>query len=154
MKFSRILLAAVLLMSLLPSCRSQYEQLLTGTDVDAKYKAAFELFNKGKYTKAAGMFESMSILTNGTPQDDTVQFYWALSNYRSKDYYTAQANFKSFRTLQTLSTPRISSTSSPAAHSRRMPNSSVWTASTRAPTAGSSTRPRPMRPSLPYTSIR
>ena len=96
MKFSRILLAAVLLMSLLPSCRSQYEQLLTGNDVDAKYKAAFELFNKGKYTKAAGMFESMSILTNGTPQDDTVQFYWALSNYRSKDYYTAQANFKSF----------------------------------------------------------
>ena len=59
MKFSRILLAAVLLMSLLPSCRSQYEQLLTGNDVDAKYKAAFELFNKGKYTKAAGMSSAL-----------------------------------------------------------------------------------------------
>lgn len=96
MKFSRIFLAAAVLMFMLPSCKSQYEQLLSGNDVDAKYKMAFELFNKGKYTKAAQMFESMSILTNGTPQDDTVQFYWALSNYRSNDYYTAQANFKSF----------------------------------------------------------
>jgi len=96
MKFSRIFLAAAVLVMMLPSCKSQYEQLLSGNDVDAKYKAAFELFNNGKYRKAADMFESMSILTNGTPQDDTVQFYWALSNYRYNDYYTAEANFKSF----------------------------------------------------------
>ncbi|MCR5519577.1 MAG: outer membrane protein assembly factor BamD [Bacteroidales bacterium] len=96
MKFSRFILVAAALVMMLPACKSQYEQLLSGNDVEAKYKAAFELFNQGKYRKAADMFESMSILVNGTPQDDTVQFYWALSNYRFKDYYTAEANFKSF----------------------------------------------------------
>ena len=96
MKLSRIILALAALLCIVPSCKSQYEQLLSGNDVEAKYKAAFEFFNKGKYHKAADMFESMSVLTSGTPQDDTVQFYWALSNYRYKDYYTAQVNFKSF----------------------------------------------------------
>lgn len=96
MRFSRLVLAALLLSMMAPACKSQYEQLLSGNDVDAKYKAAFEFFNSGKYRKAADMFESMSVLTSGTPQDDTVQFYWALSNYRNKDYYTAEANFKSF----------------------------------------------------------
>ena len=96
MRLTRIILALAALLCIVPSCKSQYEQLLSGNDVEAKYKAAFEFFNKGKYHKAADMFESMSVLTSGTPQDDTVQFYWALSNYRYKDYYTAQVNFKSF----------------------------------------------------------
>ena len=96
MKLSRIILALAALLCIVPSCKSQYEQLLSGNDVEAKYNAAVEFFNKGKYHKAADMFESMSVLTSGTPQDDTVQFYWALSNYRYKDYYTAQVNFKSF----------------------------------------------------------
>lgn len=96
MKFSvKIALAAVLLCAC-AACRSQYDALLSGSDVDAKYKAAFEYFNKGKYRKAADLFESMSVLTSGTPQDDTVQFYWALSNYRFKDYITAETNFKNF----------------------------------------------------------
>ncbi len=96
MKLSKIFLAGAVVLFLLPACKSAYETLLTGNDVEAKYKAAFEFFNNGKYRKAGQLFESMSVLTSGTPQDDTVQFYWALSNYRDKDYYTAEANFKSF----------------------------------------------------------
>ena len=38
----------------------------------------------------------MSVLTNGTERDDTVQYYWGLSNYRYKDYYTAETNFTKF----------------------------------------------------------
>jgi len=78
------------------SCKSQYDALLEGNDVDAKYNAAFDYFNKGKYKKAADLFESMSVLTNGTERDDTVQFYWGLSNYRYKDYVTAETNFSNF----------------------------------------------------------
>lgn len=96
MKLHRIISAAILCACLLPACKSQYEVLLSGNDVDAKYNAAFEYFNKGKYRRAAELFESMSVLASGTPKDDTVQFYWGLSNYRFKDYYSAQANFKSF----------------------------------------------------------
>ncbi len=96
MKPTRLLIASVAALCLMASCKSGYEQLLSGNNVEAKYKAAFEYFNQGKYRKSADLFESMLVLTSGTPQDDTVQFYWALSNYRDKDYITAEANFKSF----------------------------------------------------------
>ena len=64
------------------ACKSQYEALLNSNDADAKYEAAFEYFNNGKYSKAAALFESLSVLTSGTERDDTVQYYWGLSNYR------------------------------------------------------------------------
>ena len=77
-------------------CKSQYEQLLESGDADAKYAAAFEYFNKGKFQRSAQLFESLSMLTSGTERDDTVQYYWGLSNYNQHDYYSAEANFKHF----------------------------------------------------------
>lgn len=90
------ILAAVAILA--ASCKSQYEVLLNSNDVDAKYKAAFDYFESGKYNKAANMFESLSVLTSGTAKDDTVQYYWGLSNYNFKDYYTAETNFQKFTT--------------------------------------------------------
>lgn len=78
------------------SCKTQYDILLEGNDVEAKYKAAFELFEAGKYLKAAEMFESLSLATKGTAQDDTVQFYWGYSNYKYGDYITAESNLSQF----------------------------------------------------------
>ena len=78
------------------ACKTQYESLLSSSDVNAKYDAAMEYFQKKKYQKAAQLFESMAVLTNGTARDDTVQYYWGLSNYRNKDYYTAESNFARF----------------------------------------------------------
>lgn len=80
----------------LVSCKSQYEILLNSNDADAKYEAAFAYFNDGKYNKAGSLFESLSVLTDGTERDDTVRFYWGLSNYKFKDYYTAETNFEKF----------------------------------------------------------
>ena len=91
----RILSAALLVMSFC-SCKSQYEILLNRNDVDAKYKAAFDYFENKKYSKSAALFESLSMLTEGTEKDDTVKYYWGLSNYNAKDYYTAETNFESF----------------------------------------------------------
>lgn len=79
-------------------CKSQYDALLNSNDVDSKYAAAFDYFNNGKFNKAAKLFESLAVLTSGTEKDDTVQYYWGLSNYRFKDYYTAEANFATFLT--------------------------------------------------------
>mgnify|MGYP006356699457 CR=1 FL=1 len=42
------------------SCKTQYDMILEGNDIPAKYKMAFELFEKEKNTKAASMFESMN----------------------------------------------------------------------------------------------
>lgn len=78
------------------ACKSQYEILLASNDVDAKYDAAMAFFNNKKYLKASQLFESMAVLTNGTERDDTVQYYWGLSNYRNKDYFTAESNFARF----------------------------------------------------------
>ncbi len=80
----------------LVSCKSQYTLLLEGNDIEAKYKMAKELFEAKKYGKAAEMYESLTPLTSGLPQDDSVQFYWGLSNYRYGDYITAESNLAQF----------------------------------------------------------
>ena len=78
------------------ACKTQFDAILASNDVDAKFNAAMEYFNNKKYLKASQLFESMAILTNGTERDDTVQYYWGLSNYRYKDYVTAESNFQRF----------------------------------------------------------
>lgn len=79
-----------------PACKSQYDLLLEGNDAEAKYKAAFDYFNSGKYQKAAQLFESLAVVSGGTAREDTVLYYWGLSNYSFKDYYTAETNFEHF----------------------------------------------------------
>ena len=96
MKRLKFVAAALLSLAFAASCASQYDTLLASNDVDAKYKAAMEYFQNKKYQKAAQLFESMAVLTSGTERDDTVQYYWGLSNYRFKDYYTAESNFARF----------------------------------------------------------
>ena len=97
MKHSAGIIVLCLLAAIaLPACKTQYEAILSGNDMDLKYKTAMEYFNAGKYGKSAQLFESMTMLTTGTERDDSVQYYWGLSNYLNKDYYTAEANFESF----------------------------------------------------------
>ncbi len=93
---SRHFFLVILAVVSMASCKSQYEIMLNSNDADAKYEAAFAYFNEGKYSKAASLFESLSVLTNGTERDDTVRYYWGLSNYRFRDYYTAETNFTQF----------------------------------------------------------
>lgn len=97
MKHSRIILALMLILSAV-SCKTEYDILLESGDADAKYKAAFDYYDKWKFSKAAQLFESLSMISSGTDRDDTVQFYWGLSNYMDKDYYTAQSNLERFIT--------------------------------------------------------
>lgn len=78
------------------SCKSEYELILSGYDTDEKMKMAFEMYESGRYQKAANLFESLSPLTSGTSRDDTVRYYWGLSNYYFRDYYAAEGNFKTF----------------------------------------------------------
>ena len=94
----RFLLAALAVLLACSSCKTQYDAILYGSDVQAKYKMAFDLFEAGKFAKAAETFESLTMATRGTAQDDTVQFYWGLSNYRYGDYLTAESNLQQFIT--------------------------------------------------------
>ncbi|MBR5073343.1 MAG: outer membrane protein assembly factor BamD [Bacteroidales bacterium] len=103
MKNTKLIAAFVIGLLAAVACKSEYELLLEGNDVDAKYAAAFEYFNQGKYQRASQLFESLSPLTNGTERGDTVQYYWGLSNYRYRDYYTAETNFTNFIATYPLS---------------------------------------------------
>ena len=96
MKISKSILPILTLALVLSSCKSQFELLLQSNDTDAKYKGAFEYFENKKYSKAGSLFESLAAITDGTERDDTVNYYWGLSNYKAKDYYTAEGNFDSF----------------------------------------------------------
>ena len=93
LRYFLIALVAVIGMS---SCKSQYELILNSIDVDEKYNAAFMYFDQGKYSRAASLFESLTMLTKGTEREDTVRYYWGLSNYKFRDYYTAESNFTQF----------------------------------------------------------
>ena len=96
MKYMRFVAAAAMVLLAAISCKSQYELLLEGNDTEAKYKAAFKYYEEGKFSKAADLFENLSIITSGTERDDTVQYYWGLSNYAQRDFYTAETNFEHF----------------------------------------------------------
>ena len=95
MRLRNLLVVLASLVALM-SCKSEYEMLLNSNDVDAKYEAAFQYFNEKKFSKAASLFESLSVLADGTERGDTVKYYWGLSNYKFKDYYTAETNFDQF----------------------------------------------------------
>lgn len=91
------LLLSLSLMTLMTlSCKSQYEAMRESNDVPAKYKMAFDLFDAGKYSKAASMFESLKMAVRGTAQEDTVEYYTAYSHYCFGDMATAEQAFSSF----------------------------------------------------------
>ena len=92
------LAAGLLMLAGLAACRSEYDQILEGSDIDKKYEAAFNYFNAGKYSRSSQLFESLSMLINGTERHDTVLYYLGLSNYSYQDYYTAETNFEQYLT--------------------------------------------------------
>ena len=78
------------------SCSSQFDKLLASYNYGDKYRAALKYYDEGKYSKAAQLLENVAMNAQGTPQEDTVRFYWGMSNYNMKDFATAQSNFSEF----------------------------------------------------------
>jgi outer membrane protein assembly factor BamD len=70
------------------SC-SQYDKVLKGTDVQAKYKMANELFEQGKFTRANKLFEQVQPNYRGKPQAERITFLMAEGYYGSGDYLLA-----------------------------------------------------------------
>lgn len=95
MKLKNLFLALTAVLAL-ASCKSAYETALRSGDVNYKYDVAFTYFNEGKYSKAATLFESLTVATDGTSRGDSVKYYLGLSNYMFKDFYTAETNFDDF----------------------------------------------------------
>ncbi|MBO4692474.1 MAG: outer membrane protein assembly factor BamD [Bacteroidales bacterium] len=80
----------------LQGCKSYYESLFRSNDIYVRFRGAQDYYNRGKYHKAAALFESMILLAQGTELEDSVQYFNAMSNYRYGDYITAEQNFSKF----------------------------------------------------------
>ena len=90
------LLAVFAAVATMVSCSSQFEKLLESYNYGEKYRAAMQYYRDGKYSKSAQLFESIAMNAQNTPQEDTVRFYWGMSNYYLQDFATAQTNFNDF----------------------------------------------------------
>ena len=149
-----VVLSAVMLLAF-QSCKSQYELMLESHDVPAKYKMAFDLFDAGKYAKAAGMFESLKIAVGGTAQDDTVQYYTAYSHYWTIPFSTTLRIPITAMGIW-LQRSRLLSLLSMCIRGVRLqtkPVLCIWTACTAARIATNWIRLLPIRPSRPLPII-
>ena len=92
----QIIFGVVTLLMVVSGCKNTFDAILDSNDLDLKMRAGIDYYNRGKYKRAADVFESMILLSQGTKQEDSVQYYNAMSNYRYGDYITAEANFQKF----------------------------------------------------------
>lgn len=94
-RVNHIAIGIIMLLSTI-SCKNYYDSLMRSPDPEYRLKGAFEYYYKGKFKKAADLFEGLILPYQGTPQEDTVQFYTALCNYKFGDYQTAETGFEKF----------------------------------------------------------
>ncbi|RPD46856.1 outer membrane protein assembly factor BamD [Hymenobacter sediminis] len=87
----------VLLLSalLLGSCTG-YQKLLKSTDVNKKYEAAIQYYDKGDYFKAGTLLEELNPLLKGRPEAEKAQFYFANTNFQQRNYTLSAYYFKTF----------------------------------------------------------
>ncbi|UOQ55228.1 outer membrane protein assembly factor BamD [Hymenobacter cellulosivorans] len=87
----------VLLLSalLLGSCTG-YQKLLKSGDVNKKYEAAVQYYDKGDFFKAGTLLEDLIPLLKGRPEAEKAQFYFANTNYRQRNYVLSAYYFRSF----------------------------------------------------------
>ena len=89
-------LFSILLLCLsLFSC-SEFQKAYKTEDPVIKYDLATKLFETGKYSKAIRLFEQLAPTYRGKPQSEKMFYMYAMSFYKSKQYYVAAGRFESF----------------------------------------------------------
>ena len=73
-----------------------YNKLLNSNDYDAKYAAAMQYYNEQRYSRAAQLFENLTLYYRGKENAENIGWYYAMSLYHEKDYFTAGYQFKRF----------------------------------------------------------
>lgn len=86
------LIALIVLSS---SC-SEYQKALKSDDVEVKFAAAANQFEKGKYSKAIRLFEQIAPAYKGKPQAEKMFYMFSESYYKTKQYYLAGYQYESF----------------------------------------------------------
>ena len=69
---------------------------MKSTDLEYKFKKGVQFYEEGKYNKAFPIFDELTNLYRGTQQGQEVYFYYAMINYKLRDYLLAGYHFKNF----------------------------------------------------------
>lgn len=97
MRFPRISLLLLLVSTLwLGACANGYQKLLKSTDVNKKYEAAVQYYDKGDYFRAGALLEEIIPLLKGRPEAEKAQFYFANTNYKQRNYVLSAHYFEQF----------------------------------------------------------
>ena len=88
-------LAVLLFVGFCFSC-SPYQKALKSEDMGIKYEEATKQYEKEKYAKAIRLFEQMAATYRGKPQAEKMYYMYAMSLYKTKQYYSAGYQFESF----------------------------------------------------------
>ena len=97
MPISRLLVLFLFVTSLLlGSCTSSYQRLLKSPDVNKKYEAAVQYYEKGDFFRAGTLLEDLIPLLKGRPEAEKAQFYFANTNYKQRNYVLSAFYFKTF----------------------------------------------------------
>ena len=91
------LLFLILSFYLFSSC-SKYNALYKSDNIDEKYKAAQEYYNKGDYYHALGLFEDLLPYYKGTKEMENLYYYYSFCYYYQNEYLLAAYNFKNYYT--------------------------------------------------------
>ncbi|WP_242916377.1 outer membrane protein assembly factor BamD [Pontibacter liquoris] len=75
---------------------SNFQKILKSNNVDEKYKAALQYYEKGDYYRANQLFEQVLPLMTGRPEAEQAKFYFANTYFQQKDYLLSAFHFKSF----------------------------------------------------------
>ncbi len=85
-----------LLLSLLTLSCSEYEKLLKSSDYDLKKSKATWYFENGQYVRATELLAQILPRFRATEEAEDLNWMYAQSFYRMKDYFTAGSYFMSY----------------------------------------------------------
>jgi len=90
-RFFLLILAGALTVS----C-SEYQKALKSEDTALKYAQAEKKYDQGKYSKAIRLFEQLAPNYKGKPQAEKMFYMFAMSYYKTEQYYLSGFQFETF----------------------------------------------------------
>ncbi|QIX62550.1 outer membrane protein assembly factor BamD [Hymenobacter lutimineralis] len=96
MPFQRPLVFVLLLSTLLLGSCTGYQKLLKSDDVNKKYTAAIQYYEKGDYARASTLLEELIPLLKGRPEAEKAEFYFANTNFQGRNYTLSAYYFQQF----------------------------------------------------------
>ncbi len=85
-----------LILLTLNSCRTDFERIRTGNDVELKYEKAMEFYEKEDYYKAMVLLEQITGIMRNDARIESVYYKYADCNYQLKKYLLSAYYFKNF----------------------------------------------------------